>query len=906
VNFTTKRLMEIFHEAKGLPEGDPREGFLTSACAGDALLHARVACLLHADSKADRFLEVPACDGSGSVPTEEPGDLVGRYRLLEKIGEGGCGVVYLAEQQQPVRRQVALKIIKLGMDTRQVVARFEAERQALAMMDHPNIAKVFDGGATENGRPYFVMEAVRGSKITQFCDQNRLSTEQRLDLFVQVCQAIQHAHQKGIIHRDIKPSNILVSAEDGVPVPKVIDFGIAKATEQPLTDKTVFTAFEQFIGTPAYMSPEQAHLTTLDIDTRSDIYSLGVLLYELLTGNTPFDSQRLVAAGIDEIRRIIRDSEPPNPSTRLGAMRPGELTSVAARRHTDAPQLVYRIRGDLDWIVMKCLEKDRGRRYDTAIGLATDLNRHLENRPVLARPPSHSYRLQKLVRRNKLAVAATSAVAVSLIAGVLTSTWMYFRESDARERATKAEGLATERLTQVTAERDATEAARQEAEAVATFMTQVFENRDPSRAAGTTPLYEKVSTAAKKLEIDLVDNPRRRAKLQEALANAASALGLHGEAIPLREKLLSYHQGLSGQEHADTILALQTLAASYHGANRKEEARKLREQVLALRRATVGEQHPDTFSAMSDLAGSYLAADRGDEALEMQRKVLAFRRKVIGLEDPDTHTTMEILANWLFGMRRWDDALKLREEVVALRRKCLDPKHPDTISAMAVLADSYLQAGRLADAASLLTEVSTRFPENTTSALKLAAVQVWLGNEVGHATTSRRMLEWVANATKAEDAERVAKLSSLRLSDDIANRRAILALAERSVKMAQRNNSVLPWARVALGMAHYRSANYPAAEEALITAAKTAATTGPYRSHTEGTASIYRAMTLYKQGREGEARAVFQEAKTRMKPYPADEKNPLSDGRSDHEDLILWLAYKEAEALVPMAPALSQ
>jgi hypothetical protein len=349
--------------------------------------------------------------------TEKPGDRIGRYKLLQQIGEGGCGVVYMAEQTEPVRRRVALKVIKLGMDTKQVIARFEAERQALALMDHPNIAKVLEAGATETGRPYFVMELVRGIKITEFCDEKSVPTADRLKLFTQVCQAIQHAHQKGVIHRDIKPSNILVTVNDGVPVPKIIDFGIAKATAGPLTDKTFFTAFEQFIGTPAYMSPEQAEMTSLDIDTRTDIYSLGVLLYELLTGRPPFDPSELLQSGLDEMRRTIREQEPDRPSTRLSTMAEGELTTVAKHRHTEAPRLIHLVRGDLDWIVMKCLEKDRTRRYETAHGLASDIQRHLNNEPVVARPPSTAYRFQKLVRRNKVMVGAVGAVLAALVLG---------------------------------------------------------------------------------------------------------------------------------------------------------------------------------------------------------------------------------------------------------------------------------------------------------------------------------------------------------------------------------------------------------------------------------------------------------------------------------------------------------
>jgi eukaryotic-like serine/threonine-protein kinase len=342
-----------------------------------------------------------------------------------------------------VRRRVALKVIKLGMDTKSVIARFEAERQALALMDHPNIAKVFDGGATEAGRPYFVMELVRGLKITDYCDEKKLSTRERLDLFMQVCQAIQHAHQKGIIHRDIKPSNVLVTVNDGVPVPKVIDFGIAKATSGlQLTDKTVFTAFEQFIGTPAYMSPEQAVMTSLDIDTRSDIYALGVLLYELLTGRTPFDTEELLAIGLDEMRRTIREKEPSRPSARLSTMQDNELSTTAQRRGLDAPKLVSELRGDLDWIVMKALEKDRSRRYETANGLALDIQRHLNYEPVLARPPSAMYRLQKLVRRNKMVFASGTAVVTALLIGFGVSTWMYFRERSARREQVRLRELA--------------------------------------------------------------------------------------------------------------------------------------------------------------------------------------------------------------------------------------------------------------------------------------------------------------------------------------------------------------------------------------------------------------------------------------------------------------------------------
>ncbi len=438
---------QIFWDAGQIPCGDGRNAYLERACAGDAELRRRVEQLLQARSQAEHFLDRPAADlfatAEGVSVRESPGTVIGPFKLLEQIGEGGFGVVFMAEQQQPIRRKVALKILKPGMDTRQVVARFEAERQALALMDHPNIAHILDGGETASGRPYFVMELVRGLPITDYCDQESLTARERLQLFVSVCQAVQHAHQKGIIHRDLKPSNVQVTLHDGTPVVKVIDFGIAKALGQQLTDKTLHTGFAQMIGTPLYMSPEQAALSGLDVDTRGDIYSLGVLLYELLTGTTPFSKERLGAVGYDELRRIIREEEPPRPSTRISTL--GQAaTTMSAQRKSDPKRLCQVFRGELDWIVLKALEKDRDRRYETASAFTADVERYLHDEPVQAHPPSAWYRFRKFARRRKATLAVVAGACLLLVLLALSNVQMQ-RERARVETARGAEAQQRQR-----------------------------------------------------------------------------------------------------------------------------------------------------------------------------------------------------------------------------------------------------------------------------------------------------------------------------------------------------------------------------------------------------------------------------------------------------------------------------
>jgi serine/threonine protein kinase/tetratricopeptide (TPR) repeat protein len=663
------------------------------------------------------------------MPTENVGSVIGPYKLLQQVGQGGFGVVYMAEQEKPLRRIVALKIIKPGMDTAQVIARFESERQALALMDHPNIAKVLDAGATASGHPYFVMELVKGVPITEFCDKNHFAPEARLNLFGDVCHAIQYAHHKGIIHRDIKPSNVMVTLHDGVPAVKVIDFGVAKATVQKLTERTLFTAYGQMVGTPEYMSPEQAEMSGLDIDTRSDVYSLGVLLYELMTGTTPLEARRLHQAGFAKMQRLIQEEETPRPSTRLSSL--GESATVAAgNRGLDVKRLVQLLAGDLDCVVMKALEKDRNRRYATPGDFAEDIDRYLRHEAILARPPSTGYRLRKFARRNRGAVLTAGVVLTALIAGTAFSAWQAVRATRAETRAlaaAEAEGEAKrDALVAADGERRSKEnallaakaekkakddavARETETKAVLDFMEDkvIAAARPKGEEGGLGPdvtLRRALEAAAPSVEKGFRTQPLIEARLHHTIGRSFRLLGYPQIAATQVEKARALYAQHRGPDDPDTLQCMRELGGCLFGLGRFAEAVKLREETLALRKGRLGPDHRDTLISMNDLASSYSDVDRHAEALKLFEEVLAVRKAKLGPDHPDTLSSMRSLAICYTDLGRHAEAAKFLGETLARQKAKLGPDHPETLRSMHALGASYSYLGRHLDAVKLYAE----------------------------------------------------------------------------------------------------------------------------------------------------------------------------------------------------------
>ncbi len=720
----SKRVQTVFLAAVGRGDAAGRQTVLERECAGDAELRLAVEALLRAHDAPDTLLvhgpappvgTKPAETAIGSVPppiTERSGSRIGPYKLLQKLGDGGMGAVYMAEQETPVRRQVALKIIKPGMDSELVVARFEAERQALALMDHENIARVFDAGTTDTGRPYFVMELVHGVPITEYCDRCQLTPNARLELFASVCQAIQHAHQKGIIHRDIKPSNVLVTLYDGKPVPKVIDFGVAKAIEQRLTERTMFTQYGSIVGTPEYMSPEQAGLSALGVDTRSDIYSLGVLLYELLTGTTPLEHEKLIGAGYDEILQRIRDEEPPRPSTRVSSSK-STLHSISAHRRTGPERLPRLYRGELDWIVMKALEKDRTRRYETASGFARDIQRYLNGDAVEACPPSATYRLRKFARKHRAALAVVTAFAALLLLGAVLSSWQAIRATRAERNAVALALRATQAEQHARRERDRAMAAEAQAKAEeekahrsaaeARSVLRFFDNhvlaaaRPQGQEGGLgkdVTIRQAIDAAQAKIAGAFPDQPTVEASIRDELGLTYHYLGEPASAIRQLERALELRTAKLGPDDPDTLTSQNDLASGYKAAGQWNRAIALFERTLEARRAKLGPDHPDTLTSQNNLALAYRDGGRWDQAIRLFEGTLAVESARLGADHPSTLLTLNNLALTYRDDGQWDRAIALFERTLASRTSKLGADHPDTLLTQQNLAMAYREAGR--------------------------------------------------------------------------------------------------------------------------------------------------------------------------------------------------------------------
>ena len=703
----------------------------------------------------------------------EPGRTIGPYHLLQKVGEGGMGEVWVAEQHKPIHRRVALKLIKAGMDTRQVIARFESERQALAMMDHPAIAKVFEAGETSDGRPYFVMEYVQGIPITVHCDKNRLSTQERLELFKHICEGVQHAHQKAIIHRDLKPSNILVAIQDGAAVPKIIDFGVAKATAQSLTERTMYTELGMLIGTPEYMSPEQAEMTGQNVDTRTDVYSLGAILYELLVGALPFDPKELRRAGYDEIRRKIREEDPPKPSTKLSTM--GEAsTTQAMNRRMERPALIRQIRGDLDWITMKALEKDRTRRYGSPSDLAADIDRYLHHQPIVARPPSTAYKTKKFVRRHRVGVGVGAAIATLLVVFSVTTAIQARRIARERDRANQE-----------------AEASRQ----VSDFLTGLFKVSNPSEARGNSiTAREILDKGAEKIKLELQGQPLVQGKLMNTMGFVYESLGLFDAAQSLLEKALEIRTKALGQEHLDVATTLSDLATVFWRKGDLAKAQTYHERALAIREKQLGPDSPVVANSLHNLGTLFYSMGKYAEARRTLERTLAIREKAIGPESEDVAATLNSLGAIAYREGDFKKAGVIWERVLAIREKVLGTDHPLLAHALNNLAIVYTYSGAAERAVPLLERViriqekvlGPKHPDLAQAVMNLGDALFRGGDRVRAKSCYARAVSIMEEVSPGnpEMGRFLDRLASITLGDkDVAGARA---LYERSLALRQK------------------------------------------------------------------------------------------------------------------------
>jgi serine/threonine protein kinase/tetratricopeptide (TPR) repeat protein len=635
---------------------------------------------------------------------------IGPYKLLQQIGEGGMGTVWMAEQEKPVRRRVALKLIRGDIGSKDAIARFEAERQALAMMDHQNIAKVLDAGTTDGGNPYFVMELIKGIPITEYCDQHKLSILERLSLFVPVCKAVQHAHLKGVIHRDLKPSNVLVTLYDGRPVAKIIDFGLAKALDHAnkLTDKTMFTEFGKVVGTLQYMAPEQAEMNALDVDTRADVYSLGVMLYELLTGSTPLDKETVGKIALLQVLAIIREKEPPKPSARLSSSGDA-ITGISGQRKIAPAKLQDILRGDLDWVVMKALDKDRTRRYETASGLADDLERFVHDEPVLAGRPSVRYQLTKFARRNRAAVLSAILIAFALLLGIAGTTFGLISAKNALHEAVAARHAEAQRAENERLAKEQAQKRLTQIEASSEILGSIFDSLDPSQIDRSDQplrliLVENLDNAVKQLEGEAIGDALVVANLQKRLGVSLLGLDESDKAIQLLEKANATFQTGLGPAQVETIACMNVLAIAYQDAGRLDQAMRLYEQALELAKSNLEANHLVTLKLMNNLATLYSEVDKDTQALQLFDESLKIRKAEFGTSDPDTLKTMNNLARTYVSMDKLDLALQLFDETLRLQKARLSANHPDLLSCMHNLGSAYAQTGEYELAIPLLKE----------------------------------------------------------------------------------------------------------------------------------------------------------------------------------------------------------
>jgi eukaryotic-like serine/threonine-protein kinase len=650
-----EKLKELFEAALRREPGE-RPAFLRQACGADEWLRIEIESLLSDYARADGLSQHPF--PQHFPPPAQALDFIGPYRLLEKIGGGGMGQVWLAEQPAPLRRRVALKLIKAGMYDDAMLHRFQSERQSLALMDHPSIAKVFDAGATPNGQPYFVMEYVPGLPITDYCDQNRMTIRERLELFVKACEGVQHAHQKAIIHRDLKPANILVVAVDGKPMPRIIDFGLAKAATPEMADEVSFTQIGGFVGTPGYMSPEQADPGVKDIDTRTDVYSLGVILYVLLAGFLPFDAKQWQRRPLHEVLEQLREPDPPRPSAKV-EMESESSAKAAELRGTEAKPLASLLRGDLDWITLRAIEKDRTRRYGTPTELSADVLRYLNHEPVLARPAGARYRVQKYVRRHRVGVAVAAGL-VFLLAGF------------AAVEAVQLRRTMTE---------------RDRADRIAEFMAGMFKVSDPSEARGNSiTAREILDKASNEIDAGLAKDPALQAQMMSVMGKVYGNLGLYSRAELLLERAVAIRRGVLGPEHPDTLVSMHDLAWTFQKEGHYIEAERLLRETLDSRRRVLGPEHRDTLSSMSTLGWTLEEEGRYPEAEKLQRESVDLLRRVLGPDHPDTLTSMNNLAWTLNQEGRYGEAEKLNRDTLETRLRVLGPDHPDTLRTMSNLA----------------------------------------------------------------------------------------------------------------------------------------------------------------------------------------------------------------------------